>query len=128
MSIIEAADGTEVLSEIKPAKWLGGTLPRFCRDELLHEIFEKQAARTPGNVAVVHGIRTLSYRELNGRANKLAHLLRSHGIGRGSFVGIIVRRSIEAYVAILGCLKSAAAYDPLDPDYPADRVAFILND
>lgn len=118
----------EVLSEIKPGQWTGGMLPGFCRDELLHEIFERTAARSPHHVAVVDGSRKLTYRELDVRSNRLAHLLRSHGIGRGSFVGILVGRSIEAYVAILGCLKSGAAYVPLDPDYPADRVTFILND
>ena len=128
MSIIEIPDEIEVVAEIKPSQWTGGALPGFCRDELLHEIFERQAAHTPENLAVIDGTRELTFRELDQRSNRLAHLLRSHGIGRGSFVGILVGRSIEAYVAILGCLKSGAAYVPLDPDYPADRVAFILND
>ena len=134
MSVIELPEQIEVfseikpLSDIKPAQWTGGALPAFCRDELLHEIFERQAARTPDNVAVIDGARALTYRELDRRSNQLAHLLRAHGIGRGSFVGILVGRSIEAYVAILGSLKSGAAYVPLDPEYPADRVAFILND
>ncbi len=139
MSIIELPDETEcvhqgVFSEIKslpfvtPGEWTGGTLPGLCRDELLHEIFERQAARTPENVAVIDGAREVTYRELDRLSNQLAHLLRSYGIGRGSFVGILVGRSIEAYIAILGCLKSGAAYVPLDPAYPAERVAFILAD
>jgi len=103
-------------------------MPGLCRHELLHEIFEEQADLAPERLAVVDGERTITYGELNCRANRLAHLLCSRGIGRSSFVGILVGRSIEAYVAILGCLKSGAAYVPLDREYPADRVAFILND
>jgi len=138
MSIIEIPERTEVLSDvlcevkplsdITPGEWTGGALPALFRDELLHEIFERQAARTPHKMAVIDGDRTLTYRELDWRSNQLARRLRSCGVGRGSFVGILVGRSIEAYVSILACLKSGAAYVPLDPEYPADRVGFILND
>jgi non-ribosomal peptide synthetase-like protein len=102
--------------------------PDFCRDELLHEIFEEQAARTPENIAVIDGPRQATYRQLEARSNQLARFLRSRGIGRGSIVGILIGRSIDAYVSILACLKAGAAYVPLDPDYPADRIEFILED
>jgi non-ribosomal peptide synthetase component F len=111
-----------------PEDWNGGLIPSLCRGELLHEIFEEQADRTPDNVAVIEGARQITYRDLDERANRMAHLLRSRGIGCGSHVGILIGRSIEAYVSILACLKAGAAYVPLDPGYPADRVRFILKD
>src|SRR5258708_2200296 len=111
-----------------PEQWTGGLMPGLCRGELLHEIFEEQADRTPDSVAVIDGARQLTYHALDERANRMAHLLRSRGIDRGSLVGILIGRSIEAYVSILGCLKAGAAYVPLDPGYPADRVSFILKD
>src|SRR5262245_50791159 len=121
----ERTSSAEILT---PEEWIGGSLPSLIRDELLHEIFEAQAASTPGNIAVVDGARQITYRELDEQSSRLAHLLRSRGIGRGSFVGILIGRSIDAYTAILGCLKAGAAYVPLDPEYPADRVTFILDD
>jgi non-ribosomal peptide synthetase-like protein len=111
-----------------PAQWTGGSLAGLIRDELLHEIFEEQAARTPENIAVIEGARQITYRELDERSNRLAHLLHSRGIRHGSFVGILIGRSIDAYTAILASLKAGAAYVPLDPDYPTDRVTFILDD
>ncbi len=111
-----------------PEEWTGGFLPHLCRDELLHEIFEEQASQTPDNVAVIDGAREISYRDLDRRSTQLANYLRSAGIGRGSFVGILIGRSIEAYTSILACLKSGAAYVPLDPDYPVDRITYILED
>ena len=103
-------------------------MPGLCRRELLHEIFEEQTDRTPANIAVIDGARQVTYGELDERANRLAHLLGARGIGRGSLVGILIGRSIAAYVSILACLKAGAAYVPLDPGYPAERVGFILGD
>jgi non-ribosomal peptide synthetase-like protein len=103
-------------------------MPGLYRGELLHEIFEAQVERTPDHVAVIDGTRQITYRELDQRTNQLAYLLRSRGIGRGSCVGMLIGRSIDAYTAILGSLKAGAAYVPLEPEYPADRIAFILND
>ncbi len=76
MSIIDLPEATEVLSEIKPAQWTGGALPGFCRDELLHEIFERQADRTPDSVAVIDGMGEPTYGEVDQRSNQLAHPLR----------------------------------------------------
>jgi amino acid adenylation domain-containing protein len=93
-----------------------------------HEMFETQVARTPGAVAVVCGEIDLSYRQLNERANQLAHELARLGVGPDSLVGICIDRSPEMVVAILATLKAGGAYVPLDPTYPQDRLAFMLND
>lgn len=95
---------------------------------LLHELFERRAAELPGQIAVRCGAFTLSYDALDRAANRLARRLRSAGVGRGDHVGIFLPRSAEVYVAILAILKCGAAYVPLDPDYPRERVAYILQD
>jgi amino acid adenylation domain-containing protein len=110
----------------------------------LHQLFEAQAARTPDAVAVIfaedkvtnslsqpvtlsppHPV-TLSYAELNARANQLAHFLQTQGVGPETLVGLCVDRSLEMVVGMLGILKAGGAYVPLDPAYPADRIAFIV--
>lgn len=100
----------------------------FPRAGCLHQLFEAQAKRTPGAVAVECGTARLTYRELNQRANRLGHYLRSLGVVSGSLVAICVERSVEMVVGLLGILKAGAAYLPLDPEYPAERLAFILAD
>src|SRR5689334_10767690 len=100
MSILETRAPDEFVLEYPPETGDGGFHPEFCRDELLHEIFEQQAARTPGNTAVIDGARQISYGALDRRSTELAQELRSRGIGRDCFVGILIGRSIEAYVAI----------------------------
>ncbi|MDX3662222.1 amino acid adenylation domain-containing protein [Streptomyces sp. ID05-26A] len=95
---------------------------------LVHELAESSADRTPDAVALVFEDQELTYRELDERANRLAHLLRSRGIGRGDFVGISLPRSLDLVVAQQGVLKSGAAYVPLDPEYPADRLAYMVAD
>ncbi|MET0625827.1 MAG: amino acid adenylation domain-containing protein, partial [Pyrinomonadaceae bacterium] len=94
----------------------------------LHELFERQAARTPEAVAVVCGPRQVTYAELNERANRLAHHLRSAGVGPESLVGVLMERSVEMLVALLATLKAGGAYVPLDPAYPTERLAFTLED
>ena len=94
----------------------------------LPELFEQQVERTPDAVAVVFEDQQLSYRELNERANRLAHYLVGRGIGPEDVVGLAVPRSLEMMVSLLGILKAGAAYLPLDPDYPAERLAFMLED
>ena len=97
-------------------------------DCCIHELFEEQAERTPGAVAVVFGEQRLTYRELNDRANQLAHHLRSLGVGPEVLVGVCVERSVEMVVGMLGILKAGGAYVPLDPTYPRERLAFMLED
>jgi len=94
----------------------------------VHELFEQQAAARPEAVAVVLNDERLTYRELNERANKLAHYLRRLGTGPESLVGVCLDRSVEAVVAILGVLKAGGAYLPLDPSYPRERLSRMLAD
>src|ERR1035441_6837974 len=98
------------------------------RPELLHELFEHQAEVSADQIALVCGGERLTYGELERRANQLARFLRSRGVRRGDCVGLWLPRTLEAYVALLGILKASAAYVPLDPEYPAERVSFILSD
>ena len=100
----------------------------YPRDRLLHELFEEQVGRAPEAVAVVFEDTHLTYAELNGRANRLAHHLRERGVGPDVIVGICVERSLEMMVGLLGILKAGGAYLPLDPDYPRERLAYMLAD
>ncbi|HEX9936150.1 MAG TPA: condensation domain-containing protein, partial [Longimicrobium sp.] len=105
-----------------------GTAAAVPADRCLHELFEAQAARTPDATALVFEGEPLSYAELNARANRLAHHLRSLGVGPDARVGLCVERSLEMMVGLLAVLKAGGAYVPLDPAYPADRVAYMLAD
>ncbi|HEY0022717.1 MAG TPA: non-ribosomal peptide synthase/polyketide synthase [Longimicrobium sp.] len=97
-------------------------------DSYIHERFEAQARRTPDAVAVVFEDRRLTYGQLNARANRLAHHLRSMGVGPDLRVGICVEREPELVVAVLGVLKSGGAYLPLDPAYPRERLLDMVQD
>jgi amino acid adenylation domain-containing protein/non-ribosomal peptide synthase protein (TIGR01720 family) len=100
----------------------------FPGDRCAHELVAEHAARTPEAVAVVAGQRTLSYAELDRRANQLAHYLRGLGCGPGVLVGVLAHRSAELVIGQLATLKAGGAFLPLDPDYPAERLAFMLTD
>ncbi|MCC5635067.1 amino acid adenylation domain-containing protein [Nostoc sp. CHAB 5844] len=108
------------------AKWNDTQLeyPQEC----IHQLFAAQVERTPDAVAVVCGEEQLTYRELNQRANQLAHYLRSLGVEKEVLVGICVERSVDMIVGLLGILKAGGAYLPLDPAYPQQRLAFMLAD
>ncbi|MEK9504802.1 MupA/Atu3671 family FMN-dependent luciferase-like monooxygenase [Gaopeijia maritima] len=97
-------------------------------ESFVHERFEARAAAEPDRPALRVGGRRISYGELDRRANAVAHRLRELGVGPDAIVGVYVERSIELMVATLGVLKAGGAYLPLDPDFPADRVAFMLAD
>jgi non-ribosomal peptide synthase protein (TIGR01720 family) len=92
------------------------------------ELFEEQVEKSPDAVAVVFEEERLSYAELNGRANRLAHYLMEQGAGPEGVVGICLERSVEMVVSLLGILKAGAAYLPLDPEYPAERLRFMVED
>ena len=99
----------------------------YPKERCLHELIEAQVARTPEAVAVVFGKQQLTYRELNERANQLGHHLRRLGVGPNIMVGICVERSLEMVVGLLGILKAGGAYVPMDPEYPQERLAFMLE-
>src|SRR5204863_1285903 len=90
--------------------------------------FEESVARTPEQPALIFHTQRLSYAELNARANRLANYLGQLGVGRDTRVGICFERSIEMVVGVLATLKAGAAYLPLDPEYPAERLRFMLSD
>ncbi|HYG11284.1 MAG TPA: amino acid adenylation domain-containing protein, partial [Pyrinomonadaceae bacterium] len=94
----------------------------------IHELFEQQAARRPDAVALVSDEASLTYAELNARANRLAHHLRASGVGAEARVGLMLERSPEMVVALLAVLKAGGAYVPLDPSYPDERLSFLLGD
>ncbi|MCC2650942.1 MAG: hypothetical protein K0Q60_1097 [Microvirga sp.] len=97
-------------------------------ESCIHDLVEAQVERAPEAVAVIWKDQRLTYRELNSRANQLAHYLRRLGIGRDVRVGLCFERSLEMMVAVLGVLKAGGAYIPLDPAYPKDRLAYMLTD
>jgi aspartate racemase len=100
----------------------------YPREQTVHGLFEEQAAATPNAVALRFEDQTITYRELNERANRLARHLRTLKVGRTSCVGVCLERSTDVIVGILAILKAGAAYVPLDPEYPAERLAFMIGD
>jgi non-ribosomal peptide synthetase component F len=100
----------------------------FPLDKCVHQLFEAQVERTPDAVAVVFEDSHLTYRELNNRANFVAHHLISLGVKPEILVGICIERSLEMVIGLLGILKAGGAYVPLDPSYPLDRLAFMMED
>ncbi|HWR62417.1 MAG TPA: condensation domain-containing protein, partial [Clostridia bacterium] len=99
----------------------------YPRDKTVHELFEEQAERTPEQIALVYGNESLTYKELNERANKLAWHLIKKGVGPDEIVGVMLERSIEMMVGILGVLKAGGAYLPIDPLYPQKRIMQMLE-
>ena len=100
----------------------------YPKDQCIHELFETQAEKTPDKVAVVAADKSLSYRELNEQANRIAHSLIEKGIGRGDIVGLMLPRKSYLLSALFGILKTGAAYLPIDPDHPEDRIKYMLSD
>ncbi len=100
----------------------------FPREHCIHELFEAQVAQTPQQMALVSEQEALTYEELNARANQLAHYLRRLGVGPETLVGLMLERSTEMVVALLGVLKAGGAYVPLDPHYPAERLRYMVRD
>ncbi|HEX5603708.1 MAG TPA: amino acid adenylation domain-containing protein, partial [Pyrinomonadaceae bacterium] len=122
LPLISDDERRQLLSE-----W-NGTAQSHSQITNIQQLFEQQVARTPDAVAVVCKEQKLTYVELNTRANQLAHYLRRLGVGPDSLVGISTTRSPEMIVALLGILKAGGAYLPLDPDYPAERLRFMMDD
>ncbi len=124
LPLLTDAERRELLAWGAGAAAPAGTPAGLC----IHTLFEEQAARTPEAPAVEAGGRTLTYRELNARAESLARRLRRQGVGPESIVGLCVERSPEMVVGMLGVLKAGGAYLPLDPAYPQERRDFMLED
>ena len=122
LPLLGAAERQRLLVEFN------ATAVEYPRDRGIHEVVESQVERTPDAVAVVFGEQRLTYRELNSRANQLAHYLRDLGIGPNALVGIFMQRALEMPVAVLAVLKAGGAYVPIDPNFPKDRVAFMVED
>ncbi len=109
------------------ASWVGETSD-YPREKSVAELFEAAAAKHPENIAVVCGEKKLTYKELNRRANSLAHRLRELGVGPETMVGVCVERSIEMIVALVAILKAGGAYVPFDASYPQERLRFMVED
>ncbi|MGY4908131.1 amino acid adenylation domain-containing protein [Micromonospora aurantiaca (nom. illeg.)] len=109
------------------AAW-NDTTADFPRAETLHGPIEERAAATPDAVAVTIDGLSRTYAELNAQANRVAHRLRAAGVGPETLVGVCAERSVELVAGLLGVLKAGGAYLPLDPEYPADRLAFMVGD
>lgn len=121
----------EMLSEKEKRRVLyefNDTKADFPREKILPQLFEEQAERTPDNVAVVYEQTQLSYRELNERANRLAHLLQARGVGPDSVVGLCLYRSLEMMIGLMAIVKAGGAYMPISPEYPSDRIRYMLED
>ena len=104
------------------------TQREYEREQCIHQLVELQAARRPDALAVVHGEKQIKYEELNRRANQLAHYLRAHGVGLETRVGVLMQRSADWIVVLLGILKAGGVYVPLDGSYPAQRLRFMVED
>ncbi|WP_017654082.1 non-ribosomal peptide synthetase [Fortiea contorta] len=122
LSLLTAKERQQILVE-----W-NHTQTNFPQHQCIHQIFAQQAQLTPNAVAVEFGEQKLTYRELNNRANQLAHFLQNLGVKPEVIVGICVERSLEMLVAMLGVLKAGGAYLPLDPAYPQERLTHMLSD
>lgn len=133
-SISKNADGkiafynllTETENQLLFQQWKGKetNYPFVC----IHELFEKAAINFPGNIALIYGEKTISYKDLDDRANQLASHLISLGVGPDSMVAVFMERSIDLMISILGILKAGGAYVPIDLSYPVDRVSYLIND
>ena len=98
------------------------------QDQCIHELFEQQVRKNSNAIAVVFEDRQLTYSELNAHANQIAHSLRAKGICSEVLVGLFLPRSVEMIIGILGVLKAGGAYLPIDPSYPQERIAFMIDD
>lgn len=128
---IQAITTLPILTEVETHQILvewNATSTDYSSDRCIHQWIETQVDKTPDAIAVIHQDQQLTYRELNNRANQLAHYLRHRGVKPGALIAICIEPSLEMIVAFLGVLKSGAAYVPLDPAYPHERRAYKLKD
>jgi fengycin family lipopeptide synthetase B len=122
LPLLTPAERRQLLVEWNPTRTI------LAQDRCIHQVFEEQFEKSPEAVALVCGEAFLTYRELNERANRLAHHLRRRGVGPEVLVGICLDRSVEMIVGLLAIFKAGGAYVPLDPSYPTERLALMLAD
>ncbi|NEW09288.1 amino acid adenylation domain-containing protein [Paenibacillus sp. SYP-B3998] len=122
IELLDVDQKRDMLARLIPAP------TEFAREQTIHGLFEAQTAYAPERIAVVCCGRELTYRELNERADRLAQYLRAKGVGKDCIVGVMLNRSENLIISILAVLKAGGAYLPLDPDYPADRLRYMLQD
>ncbi len=121
----------EMLSEEEKHQLLvdfNNTKAEYPREKTIQQLFEEQVAKTPDNIAVVYKKDKLTYKELNEKANRIARILRNKGIKQNEIIGIMIEVGAEMLIGILGILKAGAAYLPIDPKYPTDRIDYMLKD
>ncbi|MEJ7675840.1 MAG: amino acid adenylation domain-containing protein [Chitinophagaceae bacterium] len=104
------------------------TVVDYPKDKTIVDLFEEQALKTPEGIAIIFEEKQLNYQQLNEKANQLAHYLRSKGVKEETLVPICIERSMEMIVGILGILKAGGAYVPIDPEYPEERISYMLED
>lgn len=127
----QGIDDVTLLSAAEEQQQLSGwnnTHASYPADKTIHELFAEQAARTPDKIAVTFGEERVTYRELDERANRLAHYLRRHGVGPNKLVALCLNKSPEMIVSMLAVLKAGGGYLPLDPGNPAERLQFVIED
>lgn len=122
LNMLPEAEQIRVLQELNPRP------TPYASDQTVPECVEGIAAMQPGHIALVFGNRTMTYRDLNERANRMAHYLRGRGVTANCIVGIMADRSMDMIVGILAVLKAGGAYLPLDPAYPRERLAYMMAD
>lgn len=121
LSLLSKSDRHKIIEQGRAIQIDNGT-------HCIHELIEAQAVATPTATALIFRDKAMSYRELNAQANRLAHRLIEHGAGPDKLIGIATERSLEMVIGLLAILKAGAAYVPLDPDYPEDRLAYMFAD
>ena len=122
IDILSAAEKKRILIDFND------TRAEYPKDQTIYELFEEQATKTPDTIAVIFEDQQLTYGELNEKSNQLASLLRDKGVKPDSIVGIMVERSLEMMIGIMGILKAGGAYLPIDPNYPLERTGYMLGD
>ncbi|HEX3044129.1 MAG TPA: AMP-binding protein, partial [Bacillota bacterium] len=122
IDLLSVHEKKQLLSEFN------NTATAYPKEKTMVELFEEQVGRTPEQIAVVFEGEKLTYRELSRKGNRLAHYLQNKGVGPDSIVGIMVERSIQMVIGILGALKAGGAYLPIDPESPEERIRFMLAD
>ncbi|MBP6918434.1 MAG: amino acid adenylation domain-containing protein [Legionellaceae bacterium] len=122
LNFLTKKERTKILTQ-----WNATTVD-FPQDKTVHQLFEEQALKTPHSIAVDFGGLPLTYAELNQQSNQFAHYLRRQGVKPETLVVISLKRGLEMIIAIIGILKAGGAYVPVDPDYPEERIKYILDD